>query len=166
MPEPTPPDAPPPGDGGAPEHPSAGISLLRTYQFRLIVDPTNDAHFIYCSGPVVRVVPVQYREGGESKITHLLPGPTEHSEIVCKFGMTTSAVLWNWFQKSLEGNPERRNVSLVMLGAGGVGERVRWNLNDAWPCEWRASPMDALGKEIAIGTLVLCYESLSRGGAP
>lgn len=166
MPDPQPPEAPPAGDGGAPEHPGAGVSLLRKYQFRLIVDPANEAHFIYCSAPAVRVPPIPYREGGEGKIVRLFAGFPEYREVICRFGMTTSPLLWNWFQKSLEGAPERRNVSLVMLGAGGVGERVRWNLNDAWPCEWQASPMDALGREIAIGTLVLCYESLTRGGAP
>jgi phage tail-like protein len=80
--------------------------------------------------------------------------------------MTTSPLLWNWFQKSLDGTPERRNVSLLYLGAGGVGERLRLNLNDAWPCEYRGAPVDSLCREIAIETLVLVYESLSRGGTP
>jgi phage tail-like protein len=146
--------------------PGGSIDLLRGYQFRLIVDPANEAQFTSCSAPGARVAPLHYRQGGESQIVHLFAGPTEYSEVICKYGMTTSPLLWNWFQKSLEGNPERRNVSLVMLGASGVGERVRWNLNDAWPCEWRGAPLDALGKEIAIETLCLVYESLTRGGTP
>jgi len=167
MPEPKPPDEPAGGAGGGQEdHPSAGLSLLRGYQFRLIVDPANEAHFTQCTAPGARVTPVRYREGGESKIVRLFAGQTEFSEVVCRYGMTTSPLLWSWFKKSLDGTPERRNVSLLYLGAGGVGERVRWNLNDAWPCEWRAAPLDALGQEIAIETLVLVYESITRGGAP
>jgi phage tail-like protein len=142
------------------------VSPLRGYQFRLIIDPTSEAYFTYCSAPAARVVPLQFRAGGEAQIVHLLPGPIEYAEVVCRYGMTTSPALWGWFQQSLEGTPERRNVSLVMLGQGGTGERVRWNLNACWPCEWRGAPLDALGREIAIETLVLVYESLTRGAAP
>jgi len=162
MPDPKPPDAP--AEEG--RQPAGGPELLRGYQFRIIIDATNDAHFIQCSAPAARVTPIRYREGGESKIVRLFAGPVENSELVCRFGMTRSPLLWNWFSKSLEGLPERRNVSLVMLGANGVGERARWNLNDAWPCEYRGAPLDALGREIAIDTLCLVYESLTRGGAP
>lgn len=166
MPDPTPPEAPPTGGPGGQEHPSAGVSPLRGYQFRLIVDPTNDAYFTSCSAPAARVVPLQFRAGGEAQIVHLFPGPIEYAEVICRYGMTTSPMLWNWFQQSLQGAPERRNVSLVMLGQGGTGERVRWNLNDCWPCEWRGAPLDAMGREFAVETLCLCYESLTRGAAP
>jgi phage tail-like protein len=165
MPEAKPPDAPAAKGGESGASPSGGPSMLRGYLFRLIIDPANDAHFISCSGPRVRVVPIRQRGGGEVGVTHVLAGPVEHAEVICEAGMTTSSMLWDWFQKSQDGTPEPRNVSLVMLGPDG-GERVRWNLNGAWPCEWSASPMHALGREIAIETLALCYEELTRGGKP
>lgn len=165
MPEPKPPETPPAeAPAGQAAHPDGMV--LRGYRFRLIIDPTNEAHFTYCSAPSVRVTPLRYCEGGESKIVRLFAGPPEYSELVCRYGMTTSPLMWNWFQKTLDGTPERRNISLVMLGPGGVGERVRYNMNDAWPCGFSASPADACGREIAIETLCLVYESLTRGGAP
>ena len=42
-------------------------------------------------------------------------------------------------------------------------EVVRWNLVNAWPREWRGTPLDAMGQEIAIETLTLVFETLERG---
>ena len=53
-------------------------------------------------------------------------------------------------------------TDLIVLGPGGVGERLRWNLNDCWPCEFRGVSLDALGREVAVETLSLVYESVTR----
>ncbi len=153
----------PPADPNAPAGPGQRFDPFRAYNFKLQIDGINEAHFTQCSGIGVKVNAIRYREGGEAQIVHQLVGPVEYAEVTLKYGLSISPDLWNWFQKSVEGTPDPKHVSIVMLGPGGVGERLRWNLNDAWPSEWRGAPLDALGREIAIESLTLVYESVTRG---
>ncbi len=58
------------------------------------------------------------------------------------------------------GSAFRRSVTIEQHGASGL--IVKWNLFNAWPCEWNASPLDALGSEVAIERITLCYERVTR----
>ena len=80
-----------------------------------------------------------------------------------RYGLTKSTELWDWLQKVVHGNVERRNVSVVMLEPDGIAEALRWNLIDAWPSEWEGARLDASGKELAIESMTLVFESLERG---
>ena len=63
------------------------------------------------------------------------------------------------------GKVERRDISLVMLDSTGANEVIRWNLFNAWPSEWHGSVLNALSRELAIESLTLVYDSLSREGS-
>ena len=69
----------------------------------------------------------------------------------------------NWLLAAVQGAVQRRHVSVVMLESDGATEAFRWNLLNAWPCEWRGAPLDALGREAAIEEMHLAYDSLERG---
>jgi phage tail-like protein len=153
-------DTPPQQPAGA--QPGGRVDPFRSYHWKLLIDGVNEGHFTYCSEICVRVPNIRYREGGEMQITRQLPGPMEPGEVKLKFGLTNSPELWTWFQSAMSGNPQRKNVSIVMLGPGGTGEGLRWNLLDAWPTEWCGAPLDALGREVAIHSITLCYESFTR----
>ena len=62
----------------------------------------------------------------------------------------------------VQGKVERRNVSVLMLETDDVTEALRWDLINAWPSEWRGAPLDALGREVAIESMTLVFESLQR----
>ena len=136
------------------------VDPYRAYNFTLLTG-VSQGHFTECSAPGVRINPIRYVEGGD-QIVHQLAGRVEYTEVTLRYGLTDSAELWEWLVKSIEGTPEYRNVSIVMQGPGGIGEGVGWNLNDAWPCQWRGAPLNAQASEIAIESLTLCYESISR----
>ena len=160
MPEAKPAETPPaqPQDKG----PGARVEPYRAYNFNLIIEGVGEGHFTSCSGLGFKVTPIRYREGGSAQVVHQLAGPVEYSEVTLRYGLTDSMALWDWLLASLAGTPDRKHVSLAMLGPGGTGERMRWDLIDAWPCEWRGAPLDALGREIAIETLTLVYEGIER----
>ena len=162
MPDAKPAETPAP-EGGGGNQPGNRVDPFRGYNFMLKIDGVNEAHFTQCTGIGIKVSPIRFREGGESKIVHVLPGPLEYAEVTLKYGLTQSPELWTWFNSALQGTPERKNVSVIMLGPSGKGEGLRWDLIDAWPSEWRGAPLDALGMEIAIESLTLVYESVGRG---
>ncbi|WP_164015817.1 phage tail protein [Pyxidicoccus trucidator] len=156
------PEAPPPAqDAGA--QPGALVNPLRGYNFTLLIDGVNEGHFLFCSELHVKVEALRYREGGAGPVVRRLPGPISHGDVVLRCGFTQSPELWTWFLATMSGVPLRKNVSILMLDDDGLTERLRWNLNECWPSEWKVHPLDALGQDIAIASLTLVYESLSRG---
>ena len=87
----------------------------------------------------------------------------EYGPVTLRYGVTESTDLWKWFVTSAEGKGDRKPVSIVLMDIDGVTEKMRWNLLNAWPSEWRGAPLDALGKEAAIESLTLVYEELNLG---
>ena len=92
----------------------------------------------------------------------MLPGQVTYGDVTLRYGLTASAVLWQWMLTAVRGTVERRNVSVLILDSGGTQEVVRWNLTNAWPSKWRGAPLDALSREVAIESLTLVFETLQR----
>lgn len=135
---------------------------FRTYNFRISLGgERNSCFFTECEGLGVKVEAIPYREGGAGHLTRYVPGRVEYAQVTLRFGVTQSALLWNWMQASIEGKVERENISIVMVNADG-SDGFHWNLSRAWPTEWRAARLDALSQGIAIESLTLAYEELER----
>ncbi len=142
--------------------PGTFVEPFRAYHFMLVINGVTEGRFTECSGMAARVHTIKYREAGENQIVHTMPGPVEYSDVVLRYGLSTSRELWDWFLQSVNGTADRKNVSIVMLDYSGTQEAIRWNLIDAWPAEWRGAPLDALQQEVAIETLRLVYNRLER----
>lgn len=156
------PETPPPaGDAGA--QPGAQSELFRAYNFKLEIDGVTEGHFTQCSGVRAEVKVIPYREGGGGTVVRKLAGPLNLSTLTLSYGMSTSSELWDWFLASMSGQPQRKNVSVLMLGQDGLTEVFRYNLLEAWPCDWECSAFDALSHQVAIARMVLTFESLTRG---
>jgi phage tail-like protein len=145
-----------------PAQPGTWTDPYRSYNFKLEIMGVTEGHFTECTGLGVKVEAISYREGGMSQAVHRLPGRVEYSDITLRYGLTTSRELWDWLLSAVQGNVQRKNVSIVMLGSDGVQEVIRWNLINAWLSEWRGASLEALGNEVAIESLTLVYETLER----
>jgi len=142
--------------------PGVFVDPYGAYNFKLLIQGVTEGHFTECTGIGVKVHDIRYREGGVNQVVHRLPGPVEYGDVTLRYGLTASTELWTWFMSSVSGKVERRNISIVMLAADGITEAVRWNLYNAWPSQWRGAQLDALGKEAAIESLTLVFETLDR----
>jgi phage tail-like protein len=150
----------PPGSTAA--SPGTFVDPYRSYNFKLVVPGLAEAHFTYCSPPAARIEALKYREGGGGQVVHRIPGRVEYDDLTLKYGLTQSRHLYDWFGSAARGTVRRQNVSVVLLDSDDSTERVRWDLINAWPREWRGSELDARSHEIAIETLVLVFESIDR----
>lgn len=148
-----------PPDAGA--QPGGFMDPYRSYNFKLYVG-SAEARFTECSNMAIRVQALQYREGGQQQVVHQLPGRVDYASITLRYGLTDSTDMWNWFMTAVNGTVQRQNVSVALLGPDGVTEAMRWNLENAWPCEWNGAALDALGGAIAIETLKLVCETIKR----
>jgi phage tail-like protein len=134
----------------------------RNYNFKLSILGINEGHFTECSNIGVKVEALKYREGGVQQLVHRLPGRVDYGDVTLKYGLTQSGDLWKWFLTAVEGRVERKNISIILMDADGVTEVQRWDLINAWPCAWRGAALDAMSNEVAIESLTLVFDSLSR----
>lgn len=153
-----PPPAPP-----APEAQPTGawVDPFRAFNWKLVVQGVTAGHFTQCSGLGIHVDAIRYREAGSS-VVHRVPGQVEYGDVTLSYGLTQSRELFDWFMTAVNGDPARKNVSVLMLDGTGVSEVLRWDLISAWPSAWRGAPLDALNHEIAIESITLVFDSLQR----
>lgn len=136
--------------------------IIRNYNF--IVDmggPDGQVYFTEVDGLKMKIQPIDYREGGGEPAVRKLNGRVEYGNLSCRWGMTETPKLWDWLMKSVSGEVERREISVIMLKSDGA-EAFRYNLHNAWPCEWSASKFDGMDQGVAIETLVIAHEGLAR----
>lgn len=149
-------------EANAGAQPGTFTDPYRSYNFQIQIRGVVEGHFTYCSNMGVQVDAISYREGGMQQIVHRLPGQVEYGDITLRYGLSSSTDLFDWMMSAVNGKVDRRTVAIVLLDADGVGEKLRWSLSNAWPRAWRAAPLDALGREVAIEELTLVYEGIVR----
>jgi len=142
-----------------------GNDPYRGYNFKLQIQGVNQGHFTECSGLGIKIEPIKYREAGNDLVVHHVPGPTDYAPITLRYGLSDSTELWDWLMAGVGGKVERRDISVIMLDSSGASEVIRWNLFNAWPSEWHGTMLNALSREIAIESLTLVFDSLSREGS-
>jgi phage tail-like protein len=142
--------------------PGTRVDPHRAYNFKLLINNVTEGHFTEVSGLGVRIERIEYREAGNDSTVLAIPGRVSYPPVSLRYGLTSSAELWEWLMAAIEGRVNRRNVSIVMLDSSGRTEVLRWNLVNAWPQEWIGAPLNAMSRELAIETLVLAYEALQR----
>ena len=133
----------------------------RAYNFRLEIDGITRAGFRECSGLDASQEPISYREGTDSLTTRNLPGLVKYSHITLKWGIADDTELWEWCQRGVAGRVQRKNGSIVLLDDAGE-EKIRWNFSDAWPTKWTGPSFNATGNEVAIETLEISHEGVTR----
>lgn len=131
------------------------------FNFLVEIDGITRAAFHEVSGFDSTIDVIEHREGGENTTVRKLPGMTKHSNIVLKWGLADDADLYNWHRDAVNGKVQRRNGSIVLLDRQGQ-ERMRWNFVNAWPSKWDGPDFNAEGNDIAIETLELTHEGVTR----
>src|SRR5215469_4782047 len=114
---------------------------FRGYNFKLEIAGVTAGHFTECTGLGIKVDAIRYREAGGTGVVHRVPGQVDYGDVTLSYGLTQTHELFDWFMTAVEGNPQRRNVSILMLDSAGVNEVLRWDLINAWPSAWRGAPL-------------------------
>ncbi len=134
---------------------------FRAYNFLLEIDNLAGARFRECSGLDTTQDPIDYREGGEPIHVRKLHGLVKYSNISLKRGITDDARLWEWRKNIMDGKEDRRNGSIILLDDTGA-EKLRWNFVEGWPSKWTGPTFNATGNEVAIETLEIAHEGVTK----
>ena len=144
--------------------PQTGVRVdpFRNFNFLVELEGISQASFTECSGLGATTEVIEMREGGDNTTVRKLPGKTTYGNITLRWGMTDSTELWQWREQVIQGSVLRKNGSIVVYDLSNHEEVARWNFVAAWPTEWEGPGLNATGSEIAVETLVLAHEGITR----
>jgi phage tail-like protein len=140
----------------------ARIDPYLVSNFVVEIPGIKSTSFCEVFGLEAEVEVVDYRTGDDAPDSvRKLVGLNRVCQVTLKRGLTADLSLWQWMDNTIQGNVTRQNVTIVQLDAA-HNPVVRWKLFNAWPCKYIGPTLNAQSSDVAIETLVLCYEALQR----
>lgn len=138
------------------------IYPYKKYNYKVLIDQSEEAGFSEVSSPDITADPIEYREGNMSgKTPGKQPGILKYSNVTLKRGTTDSQVFWDWINEIKSGTATRKTVVITLMDDE-MNEVASWQLEKAWPTKYTAPDFNATSNEIAIESLELVTEGISR----
>jgi len=138
------------------------IYPYKKFNYKVLIDNSEEAGFSEVSAPDISSDPVEYREGNMAGMTPgKQPGILKYSNVTLKRGTTDSQVFVNWMKTVQEGKVERKTVVITLMDDT-MADVASWQLEKAWPTKYTAPDVNATSNEVAIESLELVCEGISR----
>ena len=138
------------------------IYPFKKYNYKVLIDQKEEAGFSEVSSPDITSDPVEYREGNMAGRTPgKQPGIMKYSNVTLKRGTTESQVFVNWMKEIQNGVTNRKTVVITLMDDE-MKEVASWQLEKAWPTKYTAPDFNATSNEVAIETLELVTEGVTR----
>ncbi len=140
----------------------AMVYPYKKYNYDVSIDGASVGGFSEVSAPDISSDPIEYREGNFAVNTvGKQPGLIKYENITLKWGMTDSMELYNWM-KEVEGGTINRKTVVISLQDDTHKEIAKWTVISAWPTKYTATDFNATSNEVAVETLVLAHEGVTR----
>jgi phage tail-like protein len=119
-------------------------------------------HFQEVTGLDAEAQPIEYRHGDSPQFSTIkMPGLKKFSDVTLKKGVFKSDNrFWDWFNQIKMNTIKRKPVTISLLDEAGAPTMV-WTLTNAWPSKVTGTDLKAEGNEVAVETIIICYESLT-----
>lgn len=138
----------------------ADYSLVK-FRFKLKIDGLGTGGFSEVNS-FDTFQPTEYSAGDREAAPHLkMAGRIKYGNIILKYGMIEDRVFYDWIVKGLTGEAERKNVAVSLLDEN-QAEAASWKVINAWPIKYTVPDFNAASNEIAVETLELAHEGISR----
>ncbi|WPU91365.1 phage tail protein [Mucilaginibacter sabulilitoris] len=138
------------------DYPFTGFHFLVV--FEIFPQVPNDFRFQDVTGLTVDVDLDTYKEGGENRFVHRLPGRNRYSDLVLKRGMTLVSGVTAWCLDSIENfNYQPTNMLISLLNEDHLPVSS-WYIANAIPIKYSISGFNAEQNQIVIESMTLRYE--------
>ena len=131
------------------------------YRFIVEIHGMTAGGFTDVSGLGVETEIETRREGGVNDYEYKLPARSKYTDIILRRGAADADLLWNWHQDVVRGKFERKNGSIYLLNESGENA-LWWDFFEAYPVKWEGPSLNALSSAVAVETLTLTHQGLSR----
>lgn len=138
------------------------IYPYKKYNYKVLLDNSEEAGFSEVSSPDITSDPVEYREGNMTgKTAGKQPGILKYGNVTLKRGVTESQVFVAWMKDVQDGKAPRKTVVITLMDDE-MNEVASWQLEKAWPTKYTGTDMNATSNEVAIESLELVTEGVTR----
>lgn len=138
------------------------IYPYKKYNYKVLLDNSEEAGFSEVSSPDITSEPVEYREGNMTgKTAGKQPGILKYGNVTLKRGVTESQVFVAWMKDIQDGKAPRKTVVITLMDDE-MNEVASWQLEKAWPTKYTGTDMNATSNEVAIESLELVTEGVTR----
>lgn len=131
------------------------------FRYRVEIDGITAGGFSEVTGFDASIDVIEYREGDMVQTPLKLPGLKKYSNITLKQGLVDSTAIYDWFSTGLENDVDRKTVTITLMDITGADVHS-WQIINAWPTKYTAPDFNATSSEVAIESLELAHEGLTR----
>ena len=133
----------------------------RSFNFRLEFDGVLLASFTEVSGLTSDAGTVDYRAGSTDRVdVRRIAGLSKYPNVSLKRGLARDTLLRWWKDSAAGGQPERRNVTIVLQTETGVPVS-RWRVANATISKIEGPSFDATGNDVAMESIELAHEGVT-----
>jgi len=133
--------------------------LFPSFNFGVEVDGLLVGSFSEVSGIGSEIDIEEYREGGVNDFVHKLIKNAKSSNLVCRRGITTLTVLYDWYKQVINGNVERRMVTITLFDSQNNPVK-NWSYKNCFPISWKGPELKSDGNTIAIESVELVHQGM------
>ena len=136
------------------------VANLRWY---LELDGVTEGIFREVTGLDSETEVVEHRHSGKGGniIVNKIPGALKFPNITLKRGVTNEMNLHNWRKDIEQGKLTRKNGSVTLYAPNG-DVVAKYSFVKAWPCKLQGPSLDATKNDLAVESLELCHEGMTR----
>jgi phage tail-like protein len=137
------------------------IDPSASFLFRVELRGIIEGFFRECSGLESTIQVIEDPQLGRG-LSAKLPGRIQFANIVLRWGLTKSVVLYQWHLDALQGRVRRMNGAVMQVGPDGRTQVARWNFINGWPSKYTGPSFNSAGNEISVEALEIAHEGLER----
>lgn len=131
------------------------------FRYKVEIDGIAAGGFSEASGFDASIDVIEYREGDMVTTPLKIPGLKKYGNITLKQGLADSMELYNWIMEGINGAVQRKTITITLLDEE-EAPAASWQVINAWPVKYTAPDFNATASEIAIESLEIAHEGLTR----
>lgn len=132
------------------------------FHFNVQIGQQGEISFQEISGLDVETQQIEYRAGNSKEFSVIkMPGIQKLANITMKGGVfKKDNQLWNWFNQSKSGTPQRVPITIQLCDENG-NPRMVWTLANAWPTKMSVTDMNSDAHEIGVESVEIAHEGIT-----
>ena len=131
------------------------------FRYKVEIDGLDAGGFSEVTGFDASIDVIEYREGDMVTTPMKLPGLKKYGNITLKQGLADSMVLYDWIIAGVDGAVQRKTITITLLDDE-EAPAASWQVINAWPMHYTAPDFNATASEVAIETLEIAHEGMTR----
>ncbi|MBP3506820.1 MAG: phage tail protein [Lachnospiraceae bacterium] len=131
------------------------------FRYKVEVDGMELGGFSEVSGFDASIDVIEYREGDAVQTPMKIPGLKKYGNVTLKQGVADKDAMYQWMETGFEKDVTRKTVTITLLNINGEAA-ASWQIINAWPTKYTAPDFNATSSEIAVETLELAHEGMTR----